>query len=152
MKKYLYIVYSIPHRNLVENQTGTTSPFPKLQYRPNIVGPRCLAFWPAIYVTFLTQDWYQNTTENDLLYWGLDYPPLTAYHSWLVGKVASSVNSSWVELATSRGMESVEHKLMMRLSVLLADVIILFPAIFMFENTNYLTVITLLLYPGKNFK
>jgi len=51
-------------------------------------------------------------------------------------------------LATSRGMETVEHKLMMRLSVLLADVLILFPAIFMFENTNYLTVITLLLYPG----
>lgn len=26
-----------------------------------------------------------NSTDNDLLYWGLDYPPLTAYHSWLMG-------------------------------------------------------------------
>jgi len=23
----------------------------------------------------------------DLQYWGLDYPPLTAYHSWLFGKM-----------------------------------------------------------------
>ena len=30
-------------------------------------------------------DWYQNTTNNDLSYWGLDYPPLTAYHSYLMG-------------------------------------------------------------------
>lgn len=22
-------------------------------------------------------DWYRNTTTNDLLYWGLDYPPLS---------------------------------------------------------------------------
>jgi alpha-1,3-glucosyltransferase len=30
-------------------------------------------------------DWYVNTTDNNLLYWGLDYPPLTAYHSYLLG-------------------------------------------------------------------
>lgn len=24
---------------------------------------------------------------HDLEYWGLDYPPLTAYHSWLMGKM-----------------------------------------------------------------
>jgi alpha-1,3-glucosyltransferase len=23
----------------------------------------------------------------DLQYWGLDYPPLTAYHSWAAGKM-----------------------------------------------------------------
>jgi alpha-1,3-glucosyltransferase len=23
----------------------------------------------------------------DLPYWGLDYPPLTAYHSWICGKM-----------------------------------------------------------------
>lgn len=27
----------------------------------------------------------------DLQYWGLDYPPLTAYHSWLLGKLYVSV-------------------------------------------------------------
>ena len=28
---------------------------------------------------------YTNSTRNDLMYWGLDYPPLTAYHSWICG-------------------------------------------------------------------
>ena len=32
--------------------------------------------------------WYQETNDNDLQYWGLDYPPLTAYHSWLCVKIA----------------------------------------------------------------
>lgn len=30
---------------------------------------------------------YRNSSSNDLLYWGLDYPPLTAYHSWAMGRV-----------------------------------------------------------------
>jgi alpha-1,3-glucosyltransferase len=30
-----------------------------------------------------TRQWY----KYDLQYWGLDYPPLTAYHSWLCGKM-----------------------------------------------------------------
>ena len=29
------------------------------------------------------RQWY----TYDLQYWGLDYPPLTAYHSWLCGKM-----------------------------------------------------------------
>ena len=96
------------------------------------------------------QDWYHNTSDNDLLYWGLDYPPLTAYHSWMLGVAAAAVNSSWVELHDSRGMETLEHKLMMRISVIIADLLILFPAIFMFSSSSnrYLTVVTLLAYPG----
>jgi alpha-1,3-glucosyltransferase len=30
-------------------------------------------------------DWYIDTEQNDLQYWGLDYSPLTAYHSWILG-------------------------------------------------------------------
>ena len=41
-------------------------------------------------------DWY----FHDLSYWGLDYPPLTAYHSLLLGAVArlSSRTAAFVEL------------------------------------------------------
>jgi alpha-1,3-glucosyltransferase len=35
------------------------------------------------------RQWYRY----DLQYWGLDYPPLTAYHSWLCGKM-------WVDILT----------------------------------------------------
>jgi alpha-1,3-glucosyltransferase len=39
--------------------------------------------WMGITVHLPIQQWY----KYDLQYWGLDYPPLTAYVSWLCGKV-----------------------------------------------------------------
>ena len=104
--------------------------------------------WQEITVNVDMRDWYENTTDNDLLYWGLDYPPLTAYHSYVLGLTAQRVNSSWVELGTSRGLETPDHRLFMRLSVVLADLMVLFPAVFLFSSPHYLTVVTLLAYPG----
>ena len=72
--------------------------------------------------------WYTNTTDNDLQYWGLDYPPLTAYHSYGLGVVAGKINENFVKLHDSRGIETPEHKSFMRHSVLLADVCIFVPA------------------------
>ena len=94
------------------------------------------------------QDWYVNTTDNDLLYWGLDYPPLTAYHSYMMGMVGNQINSSYVELHNSRGIQTHLHKLFMRLTVIVSDILILFPPIFLFSNKNYLTPVTILSYPG----
>jgi alpha-1,3-glucosyltransferase len=31
--------------------------------------------------------WMEITTHLPISQWGLDYPPLTAYHSWLCGKM-----------------------------------------------------------------
>jgi alpha-1,3-glucosyltransferase len=76
-------------------------------------------------------DWYRNTTNNDLLYWGLDYPPLTAYHSYLCGVFANAVNPSMVALGSSRGFESPIEKLFMRMTVQISDLIIFVPAIFL---------------------
>ena|SRR5271155_829712 len=51
---------------------------------------------PPMYGDFEAQrHWMELTTHlpvsmwyyYDLPYWGLDYPPLTAYHSWLCGKM-----------------------------------------------------------------
>lgn len=39
--------------------------------------------WMEITVHLPVSQWY----FYDLQYWGLDYPPLTAYHSWLLGKM-----------------------------------------------------------------
>jgi len=39
--------------------------------------------WLEITINLPTRKWY----TYDLLYWGLDYPPLTAYHSWILGKL-----------------------------------------------------------------
>lgn len=43
--------------------------------------------WMEITINLPIQEWYYNTTRNDLLYWGLDYPPLTAYFSVVIGKM-----------------------------------------------------------------
>jgi ALG6, ALG8 glycosyltransferase family len=39
--------------------------------------------WMEITNHLPMRQWY----TYDLQYWGLDYPPLTAYHSWLCGKM-----------------------------------------------------------------
>lgn len=41
--------------------------------------------WMEITTNLDIKQWYINSTANDLLYWGLDYPPLTAYHSYING-------------------------------------------------------------------
>ena len=54
--------------------------------------------WLEITANLPLSNWYHNTTENDLLYWGLDYPPLTAYVSFVYGKLAQVVYPELVEL------------------------------------------------------
>jgi alpha-1,3-glucosyltransferase len=39
--------------------------------------------WLEITTNLPINMWY----FYDLHYWGLDYPPLTAYHSWVLGKM-----------------------------------------------------------------
>ncbi|XP_017966462.2 probable dolichyl pyrophosphate Man9GlcNAc2 alpha-1,3-glucosyltransferase, partial [Drosophila navojoa] len=90
--------------------------------------------WQEITFNLEVKLWYTNSTLNDLQYWGLDYPPLTAYHSYLLGHVAERLNHSYVELHKSRGIESKEHKSYMRFTVLAADALIFIPAILALSN------------------
>lgn len=71
---------------------------------------------------------YVQTPRNDLLYWGLDYPPFTAYHSLLCAQLMYLCEPESVALFSSRGYESPSSKLVMRATVLLTDALILFPA------------------------
>ncbi|KMQ99397.1 dolichyl pyrophosphate man9 c2 alpha- -glucosyltransferase [Lasius niger] len=59
--------------------------------------------WQEITLNLPLDKWYINTTDNDLQYWGLDYPPLTAYHSLLLGHIANRIDPSFVKLQESRG-------------------------------------------------
>ncbi|XP_048758036.2 dolichyl pyrophosphate Man9GlcNAc2 alpha-1,3-glucosyltransferase-like isoform X2 [Ostrea edulis] len=111
--------------------------------------------WMEITFHLPPHKWYFNGTDNNLLYWGLDYPPLTAYHSWLCGVVANKINPSWVALKDSHGHESYTHKLFMRYTVLLADVAIFFPAVILFfiqqrlqSQEKVKLSLVVLLYPG----
>ena len=68
----------------------------------------------------------------DLPYWGLDYPPLTAYHSWICGKIGSLINSEWFALYSSRGYESQELKVYMRATVIVSEYLVYVSALIIF--------------------
>ncbi|XP_076870966.1 dolichyl pyrophosphate Man9GlcNAc2 alpha-1,3-glucosyltransferase [Brachyhypopomus gauderio] len=112
--------------------------------------------WQEVTYNLPVHEWYLNTTDNDLSYWGLDYPPLTAYHSLLCAYVANLINPAWVELHSSRGHESASHKLFMRTTVLIADVLFYIPAVILYcfylsngsSKRKVATALCILLYPG----
>lgn len=83
--------------------------------------------WLEITISLPIGDWYRNTASNDLLYWGLDYPPLTAYVSYLCGIIAQKVVPALVTLYDSRGHESLEGKIFMRMTVIVLDIMLFIP-------------------------
>ena len=85
--------------------------------------------WMEITAYLPIGDWYRNSADNDLLYWGLDYPPLTAYVSWAFGMIAKYIYPDLVKLKISRAFEEAAGKTFMRSSVLLVDIMILLPSI-----------------------
>lgn len=84
--------------------------------------------WMEITVHLPISQWYYF----DLPYWGLDYPPLTAYHSWLCGKVGSRIDPALFALSTSRGLESQLLKVFMRSTVIISEYLIYVPAVIIF--------------------
>lgn len=84
--------------------------------------------------------WMELTTQlpilqwyfHDLEWWGLDYPPLTAYHSWILGKIGAFINPKWFALYKSRGMEDPLLKVFMRATVMVSEYLIYVPAAVIF--------------------
>jgi len=80
--------------------------------------------WMEITTHLPITQWY----FYDLEYWGLDYPPLTAYHSWILGKVGSIFNPAWFALDASRGIEEQLLKVYMRATVIVSEYLTYIPA------------------------
>ncbi|SMQ45974.1 unnamed protein product [Zymoseptoria tritici ST99CH_1A5] len=105
----------------------------------------CTAMWPysgfqspPMHGDFEAQrHWMELTTNlpmthwyfHDLQWWGLDYPPLTAYHSWILGQVGSYINTSWFALYLSHGLDDPDLKVFMRASVYASEHLIYVPAL-----------------------
>ncbi|EEQ85308.1 hypothetical protein RJZ56_001305 [Blastomyces dermatitidis] len=96
---------------------------------------------PPMYGDFEAQrHWMEITTHlpisfwyfYDLQWWGLDYPPLTAYHSWLLGKFGSVIEPSWFALDDSRGIEGPLLKVYMRATVVVSEYLVYVPAVVIF--------------------
>ncbi len=77
--------------------------------------------WMELTIHLPIGDWYWY----DLGYWGLDYPPLTAYVSWVCGWASHYiVGPESVALEASRGIEDPNHKAFMRGTVLVLDLLV----------------------------
>ncbi|GMF55325.1 unnamed protein product [[Candida] boidinii] len=78
--------------------------------------------WLEITVNLPISEWY----FYDLQYWGLDYPPLTAFHSFFLGKIGNLIDKSWFLLDSSRGFETSDLKSFMRITALISELLYYF--------------------------
>ena len=77
--------------------------------------------WMEITWQLPVGEWYYDEPA----YFGLDYPPLTAYISYLCGFLSEKlVGPHSVALLESRGLEDTTHKAFMRATVLVLDLLI----------------------------
>lgn len=81
--------------------------------------------WMELTINLPVTHWY----FHNLSWWGLDYPPLTAYHSWILGRVGSLINPPWFALYLSQGMENPELKIFMRATVYISEHLVYIPAV-----------------------
>lgn len=65
----------------------------------------------------------------DIEWWGLDYPPVTAYHSWVLGKLGALIKSEWFALDYSRGLDDPSLKIFMRATVIASEYLVYIPAV-----------------------
>ena len=65
-----------------------------------------LAHLRLVHISIPPKFRYRNGTHNDLMYWGLDYPPLTAFHEYVLGKIAEYLCPEVVTFEASRGCET----------------------------------------------
>ncbi|KAK3044741.1 hypothetical protein LTS18_000476, partial [Coniosporium uncinatum] len=84
--------------------------------------------WMEITTHLPISQWY----FHDLQWWGLDYPPLTAYHSWLLGKIGSIIEPSWFALHTSRALDDPSLKVYMRATAIVSEYLCYTPGAVLF--------------------
>ncbi|GLC53216.1 hypothetical protein PLESTB_000720700 [Pleodorina starrii] len=84
--------------------------------------------WMELTVNLPVTDWYTDSPVNNASYWPLDYPPLSGYQSWVCGLAMRAVEPASVALMSSHGYESPTSKIVMRWSVIAADLLVYIPA------------------------
>lgn len=100
--------------------------------------------WMGLTLHRKISEWY----FYDLKYWGLDYPPLTAYHSWILAQIGRLFNPIFVALRpphltsddlTGWGDLHDSLKFFLRWTVLGSDIIIWIPVVFLYCFITYNT-------------
>ena len=90
--------------------------------------------WCEVTAHLPVGEWYAGRhAANELAYWGLDYPPLTAYHARLVGALGSRLQPHSFALGRSRGAEDAATVQLMRASVVASDALVYLPAVLLWH-------------------
>lgn len=76
--------------------------------------------WMELTNNLESKDWYSEVYGNNLTYWRLDYPPLSAYHSYLCGYLSNIFYPGSIDLIDSKGYETSQHKSFMRKTALVS--------------------------------
>ncbi|KAK4560618.1 Glucosyltransferase-like protein [Recurvomyces mirabilis] len=80
--------------------------------------------WMELTIHLPVTHWYFHNLD----WWGLDYPPLTAYHSWMLGEIGWLIEPKWFELYLSRGLDDAGLKVFMRATVVVSEYLVYVPA------------------------
>ncbi len=94
--------------------------------------------WMEITINLKITDWYNDSVSNPKDYWPIDYPPLSAYHSYIFGYCFKYLIPDSMILFTSHGYENNLFKILMRLVCLFSDIFIFHFACFFYCKFIYL--------------
>eukprot|EP01134_Creolimax_fragrantissima_P007693 CFRG7693T1 len=97
----------------------------------------CQRHWMELTFHLPPEQWYIASADNNLTYWGLDYPPLSGYWSYCWGALANTIDPSWVALHTSHGMETAASKNFMRFTVIASDLLLWIPVCITFAYIHH---------------
>ena len=89
--------------------------------------------WMELTLYLSPEEWYTNSELNEEKYWPLDYPPLSGYHSFILGKILNIFMPESVEFKYSHGYETPILKNVMRFFSLFCDVIVFHIALHFFS-------------------
>jgi alpha-1,3-glucosyltransferase len=89
--------------------------------------------WMEVTSHVPVSQWYFYRTD----YWGLDYPPLAAYMSYVWGKIGQLIEPRWFALDESWGFESTGHFYFMRMTVMVMDLLVYFTAVRRFVKVRF---------------
>ena len=76
--------------------------------------------WMELTIFLPPNEWYTNSKLNRADHWPLDYPPMSGYHSYILGKILQEYYPESVAFKKSIGYESTKFKLIMRFFVLIS--------------------------------
>ena len=79
--------------------------------------------WMELTIYLPVSEWYTDSRINRKDYWPLDYPPMSGYHSYILGKILEKYYPESVMFKKSLGFESAKFKLIMRFFVIISDFI-----------------------------